>query len=166
MLYRLSSWLLMLGLVLLSGCQSANVKPNGDTSSGGGGNAIELRDKAYQAYNEGKWTEAEEALVALTQQIPQEPDPWFRLGNVYARQDEPRRAVAAYQEALVREPENGKAWHNMGIVQLRQAMHSFTQLQSATDPGDDLHERASLLIEAVSRVLENDFGADTETPVN
>jgi len=164
MLYRLSSWLVMLGLVLLSGCQPANVKPDG-TASNGGGNAIELRDKAYQAYNEGKWAEAEQALVALTRQIPQEPDPWFRLGNVYARQDEPRRAVAAYQEALVRQPENGKAWHNMGIVQLRQAMHSFTQLQSATDPGDDLHERASLLIDAVSRVLENDFGAGDDEPV-
>lgn len=164
MLYRLSSWLVLVGLFMLTGCQPGNVKPAADTTSGGG-NAIELRDKAYQAYNEGKWAEAEQALVALTRQIPQEPDPWFRLGNVYARQDEPRRAVAAYQEALVRKPENGKAWHNMGIVQLRQAMHSFTQLQSATEPGDDLHERATLLIDAVSRVLENDFGAGDGEPV-
>ncbi|MDZ7736803.1 MAG: tetratricopeptide repeat protein [Gammaproteobacteria bacterium] len=98
-------------------------------------------------------------------EVPQEADPWFRLGNIYARLEQPGKAVAAYQEALVRKPENGKAWHNMGIVQLRQAMNSFMHLEAATEPGDPLHDRARIMLDTVSQVLESDFDAAPGEPV-
>ncbi len=164
MQHQLYLWLVLTSLLIISGCQSMNAQPDGRGKQPQG-NAIELRNKAHEAYNEGNWAEAKQALVALTQEIPQEAEPWFRLGNVYARLEQPRQAVAAYQEALIREPEHNKAWHNMGIIQLRQAINSFSQLQSATEPGNELHERAQILIDAVSRVLENNFDAGPEQPV-
>lgn len=159
--HKLPAWTLIAGLLLAGGCQPGNIKPD----SAGNGNAIELQQQAYKAYSEGDWAEAEKAYVALTKEIPQEPDPWFRLGNIYARLERPAQAVAAYQEALVRDPENGKAWHNMGIVQLRQAMNSFMNLEAATKPGDPLNDRANIMLDTVSTVLETDFDAGTEEPL-
>lgn len=162
MYYKLPAWPLIVGLLLAGGCQPGTIKPDGNAHQG---NAVELQQQAYKAYSEGNWAEAEKALVALTREVPQEADPWFRLGNVYARQERPAQAVAAYQEALVRDPENGKAWHNMGIVQLRQAMNSFLNLEAATKPGDPLNERANIMLDTVSKVLETGFDTGSGEPV-
>lgn len=156
------SAMLLLPVLLLAGCQpQQNVRPE----SVANGNAVELQQQARQAYSEGNWAEAEKAYAALTREVPREAEPWFRLGNVYARLDQPGRAVAAYQEALLRAPDNGKAWHNMGIIQLRQAMNSFLHLQNVTEPGDPLNERAQAMLETVTRILENDFEASVDEPL-
>jgi len=156
-----STCLLFAALLLAAGCQPGAVKPADEPR----GNAIELQQQAWQAYQNGDWAEAEQSYRALTRQVPQEADPWFRLGNIYARQEKPAAAVAAYQEALVRQPKNGKAWHNMGVVQLRQAMNSFSNLEQATEPGDPLHARARAMLEAVTRALESDFDPGARDPV-
>lgn len=160
------SVLLLLPVMILAGCQPQNVRPDaagaGDNNSG---NAIELQQRAYQAYQQGDWQAAEKAYVALTRQVPQEAEPWFRLGNVYAHLEQPGQAVAAYQEALVRDPGHGKAWHNMGIVQLRQAMNSFLHLQNATEAGDPLNARAQTMLDTVTRILEQDFESTVDETV-
>ncbi len=157
--------LVLLGLLLLSGCQPQNLRPDAAASeTTASDNALELREKAAQAYNEGDWETAERAYVQLTEQVPKEADSWFRLGNIYARQGRPADAIAAYQETLVRKPKHAKAWHNMGIIQLRQASNSFMYLEDVTEPGDPLHERATLLLDTMTRLLESDFGGTEAAP--
>lgn len=158
--------LAILAVLLLGGCQPQNLRPDAAASeTTDSDNALELREKAAQAYNEGDWETAERAYVRLTEQVPKEADSWFRLGNIYARQGRPADAIAAYQETLVRKPKHAKAWHNMGIVQLRQASNSFMYLEDVTEPDDPLHERATLLLDTMTRLLESDFdGAATAAP--
>ncbi|MCS3903018.1 tetratricopeptide (TPR) repeat protein [Methylohalomonas lacus] len=156
--------LMLLGLLLLGGCQPQNLRPDATASETTATNTQELREKAVQAYNKGDWETAERAYVQLTEQVPKEADSWFRLGNIYARQGRPADAIAAYQETLVRKPKHAKAWHNMGIVQLRQASNSFMYLEDVTEPDDPLHERATLLLDTMTQLLESDFGGTATAP--
>lgn len=148
--------LLLTALLVLNGCQSQAVRP--DTSNTPtDGNVVDLQQEARRAYSEGNWAAAEKAYAALTRELPRESESWFQLGNIYARQHRPQAAIVAYQEALAREPKYAKAWHNLGIVQLRQAANSFMYLESVTESGDPLHERARLLLETMTRLLESGF---------
>lgn len=150
----------LIGMLLLSGCQPQAVRP--DSTASDSDNALDIQQQAYKAYNEGNWAEAEQAYLALTRQIPKDADPWFRLGNIYAHLNRPNEAITAYQEAVVRRPKHAKAWHNMGIVQLRQASNSFSYLESVTETGDPLNERATVLLDTMTQLLESDFSG-TET---
>jgi tetratricopeptide (TPR) repeat protein len=143
-------------LLLIGACapQQGLVRPPG--------NAFELRERAEQAYAQGDWLNAEKEYRALTRAVPTESEPWFRLGNIYAHLNQPEQALAAYKEALIRDPKNGKAWHNTGIVQLRQATSSFLALQQVTEAEDPLHQRAQKMVESVMQLLEQDFAAGAE----
>jgi cytochrome c-type biogenesis protein CcmH/NrfG len=114
-----------------------------------------LRDEAAQAYTAGDLETAERGFKTLTERVPGDSDFWFRLGNVYARLHKPEDAVRAYSEALLRNPQNAKAWHNMGIVYLRQAANAFTQLLSRPDDGDALYQRTARLNDALLDLLDN-----------
>jgi cytochrome c-type biogenesis protein CcmH/NrfG len=155
---RTMLWSLTLAACLLSGCQAQqNLRPDSPA-----GNVFELQQRAQQAYAEGDWLTAERAYRDLTRQVPREVEPWFRLGNIYAHLEQPEHALAAYKEVLVRDPRNSKTWHNMGVVQLRQATGSFLTLEQVAEPDDPLKQRATQLLDAVSQLLEQDFDAAVE----
>ncbi|HEX5056727.1 MAG TPA: tetratricopeptide repeat protein [Gammaproteobacteria bacterium] len=125
-----------------------------------------LQASAAKAYAEGDWRAAEKYFKTLTERVPEEGEFWFRLGNVYARLQRPEDAVAAYKEALLRQNVKSKSWHNMGIVYLRQAANAFTQMLTGMTPEDPLFERATMLNDAVLKIL-NDIdtqSAPAETP--
>lgn len=96
----------------------------------------EVQRLAEAAYADGDWAAAETHYQQLVRATPQEGSFWFRLGNIFARTTRPDDAVIAYREALVRDAADGKAWFNMGVVQLRQAANSFLQMNLHVK-GDD-----------------------------
>lgn len=151
-------WILTTCLVA-GGCQ---LQQNVRQDSPAGGNIFELQQRAEEAYSRGDWQTAERAYRELTRQVPRDTESWFRLGNVYAHLEQPDQALAAYREVLVRQPDNSKAWHNMGVVQLRQATASFVTLEQVADAGDPLQQRATQVLDAISRLLERDFDATVE----
>ncbi|MCB1739840.1 MAG: tetratricopeptide repeat protein [Gammaproteobacteria bacterium] len=89
---------------------------------------LELRQLAASSYETDEFDRAERLYRALTLREPADADHWLRLGNVYGRSSRPEEAVAAYQEAVLRDPGLAKAWHNMGVIRLQQAANSFQQL--------------------------------------
>ena len=111
---------------------------------------------AAQAYDQQAWDEAESQYLILARALPDNTEPWFRLGNIYARTARPDLAVNAYREALVREPGNAKAWHNMGIVQLREAASSFEEMQKFIPHDDPLYARSQELREALDTMLKGE----------
>lgn len=144
----------ILFLLILSGCNLQNLQPSPDLSS-----LIESQNKAHEAYQNEDWQTAEKEYLFLTRNYPREIEPWFRLGNIYARTNRLDAAVAAYREALVRDQKNSKIWHNLGIVHLRQATHTFIEMQEYTDANDPLNVRARLAVDAVDELMANRFGA-------
>ncbi len=108
---------------------------------------------ATQAYAEKNWPESEQHYATLTRKSPGEAEPWFKLGNIYARTFRPELAVKFYREALVRDPANVKAWHNLGIIELRQAANTFATLQDLLEPGDVLYEKSVTIQTSINALV-------------
>lgn len=147
-------------LLAAAGCVQGGVKPSKNSLE----EVFALRARAEAAYRGENWPEAEKAYRALTQQVPAESENWFRLGNVYARLGRHYDAIALYREALVRNPQNSRAWHNLGVTQLRVATNTFQELQQHTEPTDPVTERARRVVDAVERLLQQEFEAIREEP--
>jgi len=112
-------------LLALAGCATTGAPPLK--------NALAQQERAEQAYAAGNLAQARADYQALTRALPLNADYWFRLGNVYVRMDQPDEAADAYGHVLQREPKHAKAWHNLGIVRLRQAAAAFTQGASSAE---------------------------------
>lgn len=109
---------------------------------------------ARAAYEAQDWAAAERHYTVLVEQIPQDADYWFRLGNIYARTDRPDLAIRAYRETLVRDAEFAKAWFNMGIVQLRQAANSFLKMEIHVAEGDPMRAQAERAYRSILTILD------------
>ena len=118
---------------------------------------MELRAGAFQSYAQGDLATAEQQFLVLTRRVPGEGEFWFRLGNIYARTHRPEAAIEAYKEALLRQYDKPKSWHNMGIVYLRQAGNAFTQLLEELEPSDPFYPRIYSLNEAIINLLNSAF---------
>jgi cytochrome c-type biogenesis protein CcmH/NrfG len=96
---------------------------------------------------------AAEAYETLAQNAPEEAEPWFKLGNIYARTLRIELAIQCYREALVRDPRNVKAWHNMGVVQLRHAGKSFEEVELLVEPDNELHKKSVKIRESINALV-------------
>ncbi len=140
---------MVLSVSLLSGCQGM-----------GGGDAVyasdyllDLKRQAAKAYAEDRFADALPIYQELNAAIPGDALLWLRTGNTHARLNQPEDAVRSYREALKIDSGLSKAWHNMGIIQLRQAANSFTRMVEYIDPGDPLYPRAVDLSESTLEIL-------------
>jgi Flp pilus assembly protein TadD len=153
--------IVLLPALLLAGCTGPGIKPGKKPLE----DVLALRAQAEAAYRGENWPEAEKAYRVLTEQVPAEAENWFRLGNVYARLGRHYDAIALYREALVRDPNHSRAWHNLGVTQLRVATSTFEALQQHTEPADPVAERARRVVDAVEGLLRQEFEAAREEPV-
>ncbi len=146
--------IVVLALLLLGGCPLEELtKPD---ESHEPVNLEQMMTDADTAYINGDWVESERLYIIISQRVPAEIIPWFRLGNIFARSDRPDAAVAAYREALIRRPEMSKAWHNMGVTQLKQAMKAFVDLQTHAAPGDPLIDKSERLYSGLQTLLDKE----------
>jgi Flp pilus assembly protein TadD len=152
---RNRNWLnpvsILICVLALSGCAGSAKKSD----------LMAMRAQAAQAYAQGDWGRAEKLFLQLTKRASGESEFWFRLGNIYARTQRPELAIKAYQEALVRQNSDPKAWHNMGMVYLRQAGNAFTQLLTSLKPDDPLYARAMQVNETILMLLSGETAAKT-----
>ncbi|HEB59101.1 MAG TPA: tetratricopeptide repeat protein [Gammaproteobacteria bacterium] len=132
-------------LILLSACAGNEVRTE---------DVAQLQRDAAHAYQLKKWKEAETAYVRLASLLPGEPMLWFRLGNVYAHTHQPEKSIAAYREALIRDPKMIKAWHNMGVMSLRSTTHLFIEMVQHLEPDDPLYEKSVATAEALIKIMK------------
>lgn len=128
--------------LLLGGCAHGPAVPD----------AAGLAARAQTAYQAGRTAEAIADYQILTQNLPTDPLPWFRLGNLYARSGQADAAVHAYREALLRDPRLAPAWHNLGIVRLRQAQAALLETQGLLPASDPLAQDSAALERALRRL--------------
>ncbi len=136
---------------VLSGCNELNIQPSATTTDLG--EYLEIQNRANEAYQKEDWKNAEKDYKLLTQKTPGDVEPWFRLGNIYARTNNLDMAVSAYREALVRDQKNSKIWHNLGIVQLKQATNTFIEMVEYTDINDPLNKRARIYVNGMEDLM-------------
>ena len=152
-------------IVLLGACNAQNTKTDEVVTTKPEPSLkdlITLRQNAEKTYEDGDWKNAIILYQQLAQNVTKDAEPWFRIGNSYARLKQPVPALQAYQKALSLDSSNSKIWHNMGIVQLKLATNTFVEMQRHTAPHDPLHKRAGDVVDAISDLLQQNFGVETK----
>lgn len=125
-------------LALLSACEQNPSKSNTQKKV----DLQQVYNLAAGAYTDQKWAEAEKQYLILSRESPSEVEPWFKLGNIYARTQRSELAIKFYREALVRDSAHIKSWHNMAVLQLREAGKSFSELEILVDKDDALFDKS------------------------
>lgn len=145
-------FVLLILFSMLSACQTLSTSDEQEIHLG---NTLKEDEKiARTAYDAKDYVTAERAYRRLTVDMPTDEFSWYRLGNIYARTNQPEKAQNAYQEALLRKPDNVKTWHNMGIIQLRKALLSFVEVQKNSEPGSDMYNHATKVLILFDHVIE------------
>ncbi len=161
---NLFKMLLLSMLMLLVACNIQNTKSisaNEIESEQTLEELIKLKQNAQVAYQNRDWEKSVEYYGRMSQRIPNDAEIWFRLGNSYARLNKYGAAIQSYQQALSHDSRNSKIWHNLGIVQLKLATNTFIEMQSNTNADDPLYKRATYVINAITNLLEQDFGVSS-----
>lgn len=117
----------------------------------------EFKQRADVAYGSEKYTEALRYYMALEDLVANDPQIYFKLGNTYSRLHQPEQAVTAYKKALLLNPRMSKAWHNMGVIQLRQSANTWVQMVSEISPDDPLLDKAEFYSREILRVLNSEY---------
>lgn len=139
----------MFVLTFLSGCLSLS---NNEENEGKVDYFL-LKSEAEKAYKNKDYKAAEKKYLKISKGVARDPEAWFKLGNIYARTQRPNYAVRAYKEAIVRDTKLTKAWNNMAVVYLRQALNAYTSMVTHAEPGDPLIEKAGIRLEKIYELI-------------
>ena len=140
---------LLLSLLSVSACKQADVQPSSQ-------DATELRDiqqRADEAYQADDIQTATKLYEKLVIDMPDVALNWYRLANLYTRQNRPYTAINLYQEAISRDPALSEAWFNLSIVQLKQAAFSLNQMLENIDKNDPLYAEAARLLDEIKSMM-------------
>ena len=156
--------IILLSLIIFtSACNVQNIQTDAEPEPEASlEDLITLRKNAEKAYQNADWENAIVFYEKMIKQVTKDAQPWFRIGNAHARLNRPVPALRAYQKALSLDSNNSKIWHNMGIVQLKLATNTFIEMQRHTTADDPLNIRANHVVNAISELLQQDFGVETK----
>ena len=161
--FGVSSTILAGFLLLCSGCAT-----QGETREEGlseqSRQVFELTTQADLAYRESRWIDAARDYQLLTQEIPQDAYPWFRLGNVYAQQGAYDRAIHAYETSLSNDGEQAKPWFNLSTAYLLNARLAMMRARDQLRPGDPAREMIDRRLEQLGALMHGRI-EDSPTPV-
>lgn len=119
-------------------------------------NLVELERRADAAYTAGHNEQAALLYRDMVEAVPQQSEYWYRLANTLTRTERVNDAAEAYQQVLMRDPDNARAWHNLGVVRLMQAQSSFARGVEFGQPGDQVFENSLRLSTAVFDLTDDD----------
>ena len=134
--------------LLLAGCQNSLIKPTATED--------QYQEKLQQAESLYKAEQFEQALPLfqdLNTLKPENAFLWLRTGNIQARLGNNSQAIDSYRQAVSANPKLSIAWHNMGVLQLREVNNTFKSMKLHTPADHPLYPRASSLAEATGRIL-------------
>lgn len=138
-----------LTVLLLAGCTTS---PPRETAEQRLTNVLRTQRDADAAYRSGDMGHASVLYLQLTKVVPREAEYWYMLGNTYVRLQAPDQAVEAYQRAIARNPKHTRAWHNLGVVRMRQALAAFVSSASTAKADDPMHDVSKRLADDLGRI--------------
>ena len=77
---------------------------------------------AKQYYDQGLFTQSESLYLDISRKHPKLYEPHMRLGNLYVRVNQLDAAILRYEKALALKPNDVKAWNNLALVRVKQAI--------------------------------------------
>jgi len=139
---------LFIGLLFVAGCGPGKAMQVFDNDP----DVITINREAQLAYEGGESAKAEALYKSLVRKMPNDAETWFRLGNLYARSNRPDEAANAYQRSLLSDSANARAWHNLGVVRLRQAWASMLQAQELLKPDTPLYQSVDEMLKELGKL--------------
>ena len=113
---------------------------------------LRMQREAQAAFDNGEDARAEVLFKALARATPNDAETWLRLGNLYARTNNPEQAVEAYLKSLSLNSNDSRAWNNLGIMRLRQSWASLIRANSLADPKDNAYATSSEIVRALEQL--------------
>lgn len=113
---------------------------------------LRMHREAQAAFDNGEDTRAEALYKALARAVPNDAETWLRLGNLYARTNNPEQAVDAYLRSLSLNSSDSRVWNNLGIVRLRQSWAALIRANSLADPKDPAFATSSEIVKTLERL--------------
>jgi len=117
-----------------------------------GEDLVRMQQEAQVAFDSGENARAEALYKGLIRSMPNDAETWFRLGNLYARTDNPDQAANAYLTALQLNGADTRAWHNLGIVRLRQGWAAFLRANTMSAPPQAIHAMSAEIIRMLEKM--------------
>lgn len=143
----------LLVLFVVAGCASKPPPPPQNR-------LLPVMARADQAYEQGRWLEAQQGYQAIVDAVPEDHYAWFRLGNTMLRQGRVENAVHNYHKAIEQNPDEPKAHYNLAIANLLSALDSMQRSYDAmreSDPGRRLvRKRMDQLRQLIDQPLDID----------
>jgi len=132
-------------------CASCSTQPRSEPVREEPSSLRSKLDRADLALREARLIDAESLYRDLATSHPRLPEVWLQLGNIYARQSQLEAATYSYKQGLRFSPEDGRLWHNLALLELRQSIKTLetaSELLPSASPQrsriEDLH-RALML---------------------
>ena len=140
--------------VIGAGCSGLETRSAGE-------DLVKMQQEAQAAFDSGENARAETLYKGLARAMPNDAETWLRLGNLYARTDNADQAVNAYLTSLSLNGADPRAWHNLGIVRLRQAWAALLRANTLTVPPEPINAISAELIHSLEKMpyLTNDGAA-------
>lgn len=117
-----------------------------------GEDLVKMQQEAQAAFDSGENARAEVLYKGLVRAMPNDAETWLRLGNLYARTDNADQAVSAYLTSLSLNGADPRAWHNLGVVRLRQAWAALLRANTLTVPPEPIHTMSAELIHSLEKM--------------
>jgi len=109
---------------------------------------------ANKAYVDKKFKLALFEYLKLSESVRADAIIWFRIGNSYNHLENYDEAIKAYEKAVLLDPRLSKAWHNMGVIQLKQSVNTWRQMLIYMSKDDALYDRALSLTTKLLGVVD------------
>ncbi|HEY4145324.1 tetratricopeptide repeat protein [Pinirhizobacter sp.] len=140
-------------MAMLGGCASgptaSSPKPAGP---GQLSQVLSLEKQAAEDYQAHRDAQAAGDYGKLVKLVPDDPNYWYMLGNAYVRSGQPELAVRSYNQSIMRDPNNAHAWHNLGVIRLRQARAAFTSSARLARAGDSVQASSQRIANALTTI--------------
>ncbi len=117
-----------------------------------GEDMVKAQRDAQAAFDSGENVRAEVLYKGLLRSNPNDGETWFRLGNLYARTDNADQAVTAYLTALSLNGGDARAWHNLGVVRLRQGWAALLRANTLSAPPEPIHAMSTEMIRTLEKI--------------
>ncbi len=134
---------IMVCSLFLSACSLTLPKRTAQTEVLGVGQYKLSLEKADAHYAKKNYNQALTAYLKLNEKAPKDTQVLFRIANIYTHLENPTSAVAFYEKALKQDITLSKAWYNMGVVQMKEAASTWSDMQKYVDHDDPLYKASA-----------------------
>ena len=116
----------------------------------------ELLNSLLQHYQNGRYGDAEQLAVSITQEFPKHPFGWKVLGSIYRQSGRDSEAVNANQTSVALSPSDAAAHSNLGITlkelgRLEEAESSYRQAIALKPDLAEAHSNLGNTLQELSR---------------